>query len=176
MQLDRTRIIFIAIIGLTLVTICGVVGYNLVTNAIEEAQPTAVAGVTPVSSNQNNNATPVVNLDSPDPVFAPGYDSSDGLPSYICGSDAFGSYFTLQQMQISGKDVEHGFHLGIVPFFLDEDPAYDVSEEQRTALLNSGQWSCLLTTLDSVALSSPVLVPRAPAQMSRASCAVTRDS
>jgi hypothetical protein len=57
-------------------------------------------------------------------------------------------------MQISGKDVEHGFHLGIVPFFLDEDPAYDVSEEQRPALLNAGQWSCLLTTLDSVALSS----------------------
>ena len=47
---------------------------------------------------------------------------------------------------------------GIVPFFLDEDPAYDVSEEQRTALLNSGQWDCLLTTLDSVALSSPGVI------------------
>ena len=25
-------------------------------------------------------------------------------------------------MQMSGKDIEHGFHLGIVPFFLDDDP------------------------------------------------------
>ena len=80
------------------------------------------------------------------------------MPTYICGADAFGSYFTLQQMQMSGKDIEHGFHLGIVPFFLDEDPAYDVSEEQRTALLNSGQWDCLLTTLDSVALTSPGVI------------------
>jgi hypothetical protein len=61
-------------------------------------------------------------------------------------------------MQMSGKDIEHGFHLGIVPFFLDDDPAYEVSEEQRTALLNSGQWNCLLTTLDSVALTSPGVI------------------
>jgi hypothetical protein len=61
-------------------------------------------------------------------------------------------------MQMSGKDIEHGFHMGIVPFFLDEDPAYGVSEEQRTALLDAGIWNCLLTTLDSVALSSPGVV------------------
>jgi len=102
--------------------------------------------------------TPSVDLESPDPVFGPNYDPSDGLPTYICGADAFGSYFTLQQMQMSGKDIEHGFHIGIVPFFLDEDPAYDVSEEQRTALLDAGIWNCLLTTLDSVALSSPGVV------------------
>ncbi|MGD8585691.1 MAG: ABC transporter substrate-binding protein, partial [Chloroflexota bacterium] len=99
--------------------------------------------------------TPSVDIESPDPVFGPNYDPDDGLPTYICGADAFGSYFTLQQMQMSGKDVEHGFHLGIVPFSLDEDPAYDISEEQRTALLESGKWNCLLTTLDSVALTSP---------------------
>ncbi len=157
-NVDRTRIIFIAIIGVALLAICGVVGFNWVSNAIEEAggEPTAVSGVTPVTNNSNDSATPVVNLDSPDPIFAPDYDSSDGLPTYICGADAFGSYFTLQQMQMSGKDVEHGFHLGIVPFFLDD--SYDVSEEQRTALLNAGQWSCLLTTLDSVALASPGVI------------------
>ncbi len=55
---------------------------------------------------------------------------------------------------MSGKDIEHSFHLGIVPFFLDDDPDYDVSEEQRTALLKAGLWDCLLTTLDSVALTS----------------------
>ncbi len=61
-------------------------------------------------------------------------------------------------MQMSGKDIAHSFHLGIVPFFLDDDPAYDVSEEQRTALLNAGEWDCLLTTLDSVALTSPGVI------------------
>ena len=48
-------------------------------------------------------STPTVILDSPDPIWRPNYDSDDGLPSYICGADAFGSYFTLQQMQMSGK-------------------------------------------------------------------------
>ncbi|MCP4426043.1 MAG: ABC transporter substrate-binding protein [Chloroflexi bacterium] len=154
MNLDRTRIIFIAIVGVALIAICGIVGYNLMKDQIEES-------VTPVAegpTTSSGNATPVVNLDSPDPIFAPDYDANDGLPTYICGADAFGSYFTLQQMQVAGKDVEHGFHLGIVPFFLDEDPAYDVSEEQRTALLEAGQWDCLLTTLDSVALSSAGVV------------------
>jgi hypothetical protein len=156
MKMDRTRIIFIAIIGATLLIICGVVAYNLITDRIEQADATRIAdGPTPSSQTA---VTPSVNLDSPDPVFAPDYDTEDGLPTYICGADAFGSYFTLQQMQMAGKDVEHGFHLGIVPFFLDEDPAYDVSEEQRTALLEAGQWDCLLTTLDSVALSSAGIV------------------
>jgi hypothetical protein len=41
---------------------------------------------------------------------------------------------------------------------LDDNPDYDISEEQRTALLNSGQWDCLLTTLDSVALASPGII------------------
>src|SRR5690606_15632746 len=61
-----------------------------------------------------------------------------------------------QQMQMSGKDIEQGFHLGIIPFFLTDE--YDITEEQRTALLESGQWNCLLTTLDSVALSSPGVI------------------
>ncbi len=153
MKLDRTRIIFIAIVGVALIAICGVVGYNLIQDRLTPTPDGSVVSVTAVPG-----ATPVVILDSPDPVFAPDYDASDGLPAYICGADSFGSYFTLQQMQMAGKDVAHGFHLGIVPFFLDEDPAYDVSEEQRTALLHSGQWDCLLTTLDSVALSSAGVV------------------
>ncbi len=154
MKMDRTRIIFIAIVGIALLVVCGVVTYGIVQDRLN---PTPEPGVA-TAPTRAPGSTPVVNLDSPDPVFAPNYDSADGLPTYICGADAFGSYFTLQQMQMAGKDVENGFHLGIVPFFLDEDPAYDVSEEQRTALLNSGQWDCLLTTLDSVALSSAGVV------------------
>ena len=155
--MDRTRAIFIAIVGITLLAICGVIGFNLVRNNFGN-EPTPVAGEPDGTGGSTTSSTPVVNLDSPDPIWGPDYNPDDELPAYICGADAFGSYFTLQQMQMSGKDIEHGFHLGIVPFFLNDDPAYDVSEEQRSALLNSGQWSCLLTTLDSVALSSPGVI------------------
>ena len=160
MQLDRTRIIFISLIGVTLVAVCGLIVFNFFQRPSE---PTVVESSTNTESTTNGNnstgqQTAVVDFDSPDPIWGPDYDASDGLPTYICGADAFGPYFTLQQMQMSGVDIENGFHLGIVPFFLNEDPAYDISEEQRTALLDSGQWNCLLTTLDSVALSSPGLI------------------
>jgi len=154
-RIDRTRILFVVIVGLALVIVCGAVAYNVVGGIIADASATPTPGSEIVTTERS---TPAVQLESPDPIFAPDYDPDDGLPTYICGADAFGSYFTLQQMQMSGQDVEHGFHLGIVPFYLDDDPAYAVSEEQRTALLDSGQWDCLLTTLDSVALSSPGVV------------------
>lgn len=152
--MDRTRIIFAAIIGVTVIIICGVFTYGFINDRTQSNPTPEFTAVTPGSA----DTTPIVQLDSPDPIFGPNYDSADGLPTYICGADAFGSYFTLQQMQMSGTDIKHGFHLGIVPFFLDENPTYDVSEEQRTALLESGQWECLLTTLDSVALKSPGVI------------------
>ncbi len=159
MKLDRTRIIFLAIIGVTLVVICGALAYNFYRGSVAEPETTTVSESGEVATVSSSSApTRAPRIDSPEPIFGPNYDAADGLPTYVCGADAFGSYFTLQQMQMSGKDIENGFHLGIVPFFLDEDPAYDVSEAQRTALLNSGQWNCLLTTLDSVALKSPGVI------------------
>ena len=79
-----------------------------------------------------------------EPIFAEGADLNDGLPTYICAADAFGSYFTLQQMIMAGIDVENGFHLGLIPFGLDGMGDYDISEEGRTSALSSGQWDCLL--------------------------------
>lgn len=157
--MDRTRIIFIAIIGIAVLVICGAVTFGIINNLTKDdpIASTAVA-TTAVSTNNTNTQQILTNLDSPEPIWGPNYDATDGLPVYVCGADAFGSYFTLQQMQMSGKDIEHGFHLGIVPFFLNDDPQYDVSEEVRTALLESGEWDCLLTTLDSVALSSPGVI------------------
>jgi hypothetical protein len=158
-NMDRTRIIFIAIIGLAVLIVCGVIGFGLINSQFasdENETPTIIASEEEAIVEEG--ATPVVDLDSPEPVFGPNYDPNDGLPTYICGADAFGSFYTLQQMQMSGKDTEHGFHLGIVPFFLDDDDAYDVTEEQRTALLDAGIWDCLLTTLDSVALFSPGVI------------------
>jgi outer membrane protein OmpA-like peptidoglycan-associated protein len=161
MQLDRTRIIFIAIIAATLLIVCGVIVFNTISSLVEpepQADVIGDGGQMPVTGQDGTRPTPSVPLDSPDPIFGPNYDAEDGRPTYICGADAFGSYFTLQQMQMAGKDLEHGFHLGIVPFFLEDSPAYDISEEQRTALLRAGQWDCLLTTLDSVALQSPGVI------------------
>ncbi len=161
--MDRTRVIFFVIVGLALLIVCGAIVGNFVlqSNVLQPAPPTleTVSGTPiPIATVSEVTNVETIPADSPPPIFSPTYDPNDGLPTYICGADAFGSYFTLQQMQMSGKDVAHGFHLGIVPFFLDDDPAYDVSEELRTALLNSGQWNCLLTTLDSVALSSPGVI------------------
>jgi len=158
-NMDRTRIIFLVIISLALVVVCGFVAFSFIGDRLESNDETPTAVVAAIGTpDAEERPTPAVDLDSPDPIFGPNYDPADELPTYICGADAFGSYFTLQQMQMSGKDVEHGFHLGIVPFFLDDDPNYDVSEEQRTALLDAGLWNCLLTTLDSVALSSPGVI------------------
>lgn len=157
MKMDRTRLIFIAIVGVTLLVVCGAIAFSSISNFLEQREAETAVINTPSSSTTGSGGTvSTVNLDSPDPVWGPNYDAADGRPTYICGADAFGSYFTLQQMQISGKDIEHGFHLGIVPFDLNN--AYEISEEQRTALLNAGQWDCLLTTLDSVALSSPGVI------------------
>jgi len=154
MQMDRTRIVFVAIIGVAVLAICGVAAYVVGSNLLGDR----AADTTPTTEAVAGPSTPGVELESPEPIFGPDYDPADDLPTYVCGADAFGSYFTLQQMQMSGTDVEHGFHLGIVPFFLDDDPAYDVSEEQRNALLQAGEWDCLLTTLDAVALDSPGVI------------------
>jgi hypothetical protein len=154
MQLDRTRIIFIVIIALAILGACVAFAYQRINSLINQTgEPTLEAGVTPVATTSTGSNQTTVNFDSPDPIYAAGVDLNDGLPTYVCGADAFGSYFTLQQMQVSGTDVANGFHLGIIPFDLNDD--YAVTEEQRTALLANGDWDCLLTTLDSVSLTAP---------------------
>ncbi len=149
--IERTRLVFLVIVGLALLIACIAVGYNVISRVSIGPRPTPAEG-TP----SRGQPIPETHLESPPPIFAPGYDPADGLPVYICGADSFGSYFVLQQMQMSGKDVAHGFHLGIIPFSLDQ--TYEISEEQRGALVRSGQWDCMLATLESIALSSPGVV------------------
>ena len=150
--LDRTRILFVVIIAVAVLAVGAIVVVNLIQGLVEGDEPTPEPVVQP------GRPTPTANLESPDPILGPDYAENGDLPTYICGADAFGSYFTLQQMQMAGLDVANGFNLGIVPFLLDDDPAYDISEEQRNALLASGQWDCLLTTLDAVALDAPGVI------------------
>jgi ABC-type amino acid transport substrate-binding protein len=155
MKPDRTRIIFFAIIALTLLTVCAALIFRFA-NRQDNGTGGQTTGTTPVTTRPSGGQSG--SLTSPTPVWGPNYSATDGRPTWICGADAFGSYYVLQQMQMSGTDIKNGFHLGIVPFLFNDDPAYDISEEQRTALLDDGQWNCLLTTLDSVALSSPGVI------------------
>ncbi len=88
----------------------------------------------------------------PPPIFLG--DTKDSLPQYVCAADAFASYYVLEQIQVSRLDVKYKFHLGIVPFLLDGSGGkYDVDETRRGELLANGDWDCLLTTMDSVALN-----------------------
>ncbi|RLC65980.1 MAG: hypothetical protein DRI48_05765 [Chloroflexi bacterium] len=154
-SIDKTRIVFFLVVGIAVLIACVAIAYNVIGGLIADTRTPA----TPVAGEgtpSTDRPTPAVQLESPDPIFAPDYDPDDGLPVYICGADSFGSYFVLQQMQISGKDVAHGFHLGIIPFSLDQ--TYELSEEQRQALLINGQWDCMLATLESTALSSPGVI------------------
>ena len=79
MEMNRTRIVFFVIVGLALLIVLAGIVVGLVSAVVKQQTqtPTVVAGPTPGQV----QPTPVVQLDSPDPVFAPSYDASDGLPT-----------------------------------------------------------------------------------------------
>ena len=86
----------------------------------------------------------------PAPYFGPNYARGDGRPVYICSVDAFASYLLLAQIQMTGLDVKHGFHLGVVPYEIDTAD-YVISQEQIGAHMDDGSWDCDLNTIDNVA-------------------------
>ncbi len=87
------------------------------------------------------------------PIWGKNYRAEDGLDTVVCGAYAFSADYVLQQMQVSGLDVKNGFHLGIVPFYLNEQ--YFVTAKDRTEALRDGTLDCLLTTFDLMALEDP---------------------
>src|SRR5258708_2061773 len=114
----------------------------------------ACGGTTPAATGPTSAPAPTIppkveNL--PAPITAGKI--SDNLPTYTCAADAFASYYTLQVIQQAGLDVKHGFHLAIVPFQLDNNKAYNITEDQRIGAMAAGQRDCLLTTHDSGALN-----------------------
>ncbi len=90
------------------------------------------------------------------PVWGKNRKENDGLETFVCAAYAFSADYPLQQIQTSGLDIKHGFHLGIVPFYLNEN--YIVTEKNRMATVQSGQIDCLLTTFDSIALDDPGII------------------
>jgi ABC-type nitrate/sulfonate/bicarbonate transport system substrate-binding protein/outer membrane protein OmpA-like peptidoglycan-associated protein len=62
------------------------------------------------------------------------------------------------QMQVTGKDVAHGFHLGIVPLDLSEQYLGDGRDDER--MLAAGKLDCMVDTVDNVARhgSGPITI------------------
>ena len=148
MQLNRTRILFFAIIGLAALVVCvGVALTQLGGVPLNPGAPTAVPA--PRATDAPVLQTPQVK--PPTPIWGPNYKAGDGKPTFICGLDAFASYLTLIQIQTQGLDVARGFHLGIVPFQLPNKPEYALTEDQSDGFVRTGQWDCVLNTVDSVA-------------------------
>ncbi len=86
------------------------------------------------------------------PIFGRNYQPDDGLPVYVCGMVANGSYFVPQLIQSAGLDIANGFHLGLLPINLNEKHA--ISEPQMAAMVREGSIDCMISTLDSVALNN----------------------
>ncbi len=129
----------------------------LPTTQVNQAQVTATAAPTraptaaPVEiANFNPKPAASALAGGPNPLFAPSYDPTDKRPVYVCGTDSFASYVTLLQIQVSGLDVQHGFHLGIVPLQLN-DHEYALSQQDIDAALTTGAWDCNPNTVDGVA-------------------------
>jgi ABC-type nitrate/sulfonate/bicarbonate transport system substrate-binding protein len=128
-------------------------------------QPTATAVVaaatadiapTPAATSAPAIAASNANGERLKPIWGPNYKEDDGLGRLVCGAYAFAGDYALQQIQMSGLDVERGFHLGIVPFYLNEN--YVVTAKERADAMANGQIDCLLTTFDLFALEDPGIV------------------
>jgi ABC-type nitrate/sulfonate/bicarbonate transport system substrate-binding protein len=132
-------------------------------------QPTATAAVASAVADISPTPTPMptatsapavtaskVNGERLKPIWGPNYKEDDGLGRLVCGAYAFAGDYPLQQIQMAGLDVKRGFHLGIVPFYLNEN--YVVTAKERTDAMANGQIDCLLTTFDLFALEDPGIV------------------
>ncbi len=172
--MKQTRLLFILLLALTLATV-GVVSYfgysdaptisqrfGLADPQVGAITPEPTAITTPLDATKPGPATllPITTIVAANevskrflPVWGPNYKEDDGLGKVICATYAFSADYPLHQIQMSGLDIKRGFHLGIVPFYLDEN--YVVTAVERSNLLKSGQIDCLLMTFDQIALENP---------------------
>jgi len=71
-----------------------------------------------------------------------------GLPEFSCLVSSYGSYFPALQIDEQGLDVANGFDLRVIPLDLPEgQTAY--GEAELVEKVRSGEWDCVLNTLDS---------------------------
>ena len=131
-------------------------GTQLVAQATPAATPATKVTVfapTAQAAEAQSASTAVTNTERLKPIWGPNYKENDGLGRIVCGAYAFSGDYPLQQIQMSGLDIKHGFHLGIVPFYLNEN--YVVTAKDRADALANGTLDCLLTTFDLMSLEDP---------------------
>ncbi len=168
--MDRTRIAFIVIVVIAVTALVGS-AYTYVNRpqpfdrqVINKAgqgksqfgaKPT---NTSPVQAKPDPKTAAIVTKDGRQikPIFGPNYNPDDGLPTYVCGTVASGSYYLLQLIQTAKLDTTHNFHLGLVPYDMNSD--YALSEDEVSDMMRKGQMDCLLTTLDTVALHNQGVV------------------
>src|SRR5258708_20522210 len=111
--MSRSRLTFFAIIIVAVIIV--VIGLMLqsITTTNQNVSATAAVQLTLTAV-----GVPVNDTTSVTPIFAGGSVPNDALPQYVCAADAFASYYPLEQMQQAGYDVQNGFHLGLLPFYL----------------------------------------------------------
>jgi hypothetical protein len=100
------------------------------------------------SSPQIGQSTPVPTPLIPTPTPAP------SLPdrTFTCLIFSFGSYFPTLQIVQERLDEQNDFHLELIPWDLPTpDGRYDYPFEELTGKIRSGEWDCMLDTLDGPA-------------------------
>jgi len=98
-------------------------------------------GLTPTPS-LLDTATPTVEMP---PTASP---PQPELPEFSCLVSSYGSYFPALQIDEQGLDVANGFDLRVIPLDLPEgQTAY--GEAELVEKVRSGEWDCVLNTLDS---------------------------
>lgn len=125
---------------------------GLIVSLPKPATPPVPATI--VAANSDTNATldakfVSIRADLPPLMVGSSFTPDDGKPVYICSVATFGSYLTAMQMQTSGRDIAHGFHLAIYPWELND--TYNLTEEQGNALIVEGKLDCDFNTVDGVA-------------------------
>lgn len=77
-------------------------------------------------------------------------DPADGMPVVRIGVDAFAPYYTPMLAKALAMDAKWGIDMEFVTFYSDDSTSFD--EAARSAMLTSGEWDILFTTIDKLAL------------------------
>ena len=81
---------------------------NAATQPVVAAQ-TEVATATVQALTASATPTAAAPISKLKPIWGPNYKEDDGLGRFVCGAYAFGGYYGLQQIQMSGADIKKCF-------------------------------------------------------------------
>lgn len=115
---------------------------------LSTAEPLSLPPVEYLEAKSRPHPRAVERAGAPDPLFAPDYDGSDGLPTFVCGIQARASHLTLIDMQVRKVDVKNGFRLALVPVGFDD--TYALSGEDYRGRTAANKWDCQLLSVEEL--------------------------